>query len=142
MLRDSGRRASRGWSIPARRTGSPGRNRASIPKRAAPGRAQAADYLAPRYVRGSGILTGFGDLIGIYRDMGIPLRETFTPDNGLPFDAAVLRPELFLHEQWVVTMGGHPVQSAVNRAARLGHSLPLEQTIMVKDAPVIEIYRR
>ena len=33
---------------------------------------QAADYLRPRYVRGSGILTGFGDLTGIYRTLDIP----------------------------------------------------------------------
>jgi Dolichyl-phosphate-mannose-protein mannosyltransferase len=103
---------------------------------------QAADYLRPRYVRGSGILTGFGDLTGVYRTLGIPLRETFTPDNGLPFDAAVLRPELFLHEPWVVTMGGAAAQTAVNRAARLGIVYSLEKTIIVKDAPVIEIYRR
>ena len=103
---------------------------------------QAAEFLMPYYERGAGILTGFGDLSGIYRTMGVPLRDTFTPDNGLPFDAAVLRPELFLHEQWVVTMGGHPSQSAVNRAARLGIHYTLERTIIVKDAPVIEIYRR
>jgi hypothetical protein len=103
---------------------------------------QTADYLRPRYVRGSGILTGFGDLTGVYRTLAIPLRETFTPDNGLPFDAAVSRPELFLHEPWVVTMGGAAAQTAVNRAARLGIVYSLEKTIIVKDAPVIEIYRR
>ncbi len=103
---------------------------------------QAAAYLGPRYIRGSGILTGFGDLTGIYRTLAIPLRDTFTPDNGLPFDAAVLRPELFLHEPWVVTMGGAAAQTAVNRAARLGIVYSLEKTIIVKDAPVIEIYRR
>jgi Dolichyl-phosphate-mannose-protein mannosyltransferase len=103
---------------------------------------QTADYLRRRYVRGSGIFTGFGDLTGVYRSLGIPLRETFTPDNGLPFDAAVSRPELFLHEPWVVTMGGAAAQTAVNRAARLGIVYSLEKTIIVKDAPVIEIYRR
>ena len=103
---------------------------------------QAADYLRPRYVRGSGIFTGFGDLTGIYRSLDIPLRDTFTPDNGLPFDAAVLRPELFLHEPWVVTMGGEAAQTGVNRAARLGIVYSLEKTIIVKDAPVIEIYHR
>jgi TPR repeat protein len=103
---------------------------------------QTADYLRPRYVRGSGILTGFGDLTGVYRTLAIPLRETFTPDNGLPFDAAVSRPELFLHEPWVVTMGGAAAQTAVNRAARAGIVYSLEKSIVVKDAPVIEIYRR
>ena len=103
---------------------------------------QTADYLRSRYLRGSGILTGFGDLTGVYRTLAIPLKDTFTPDNGLPFEAAVSRPELFLHEPWVVTMGGTAAQTAVNRAARLGIVYSLEKSIVVKDAPVIEIYRR
>ena len=103
---------------------------------------QAADFLRPRYVPGSGILTGFGDLTSIYRTLHIPLRETFTPDNGLPFDAAVIRPELFLHQPWVVTMGGAAAQTAVNHAARRGIVYSLEDTIVIKDAPVVEIYRR
>jgi len=103
---------------------------------------EAADFLRPRYRLGTGILTTCGDLTGIYREMRIPLRETFTCDNGLPYLATVLRPELYLHEQWVVSAGGGAAQSAVNRAAwyRIGYSL--EKTIVVKDAPVIEIYRR
>ena len=103
---------------------------------------EAAEYLKSRYVRGSGILTGFGDLTGIYREAGIPLRDTFTGDNGLPFDATVLRPELFLHETWVVTMGGADAQTAVLRAGLRGKEYRLEKTIIVKNAPVIEIYRR
>ena len=100
----------------------------------------AADYLRPRYLPGSGILTGFGDLTGIYRTLGIPLRQTFTPDNGLPFQAASIRPELFLHEPWVITMGGASAQTVVNRAARVGIVYSLEKSIVVKDSPVVEIY--
>ena len=55
---------------------------------------QAAEYLAPRYVPGSGIITSFGDLTGIFREMGVPIRETFSEVNGLPWLAAVERPEL------------------------------------------------
>ena len=101
-----------------------------------------AAYLAPRYVRGSGILTGFGDITGVYREMGIPLRDTFTPDNGLPFEAAATRPDLFLHETWAVVTGGSQAQSAINRAGRYRIYYTLEKTVMMKDAPVIEIYRR
>jgi hypothetical protein len=43
---------------------------------------QVEDYLRPRYVRGSGIVTEFGATTAIYRDLGIPLRETLTGDNG------------------------------------------------------------
>jgi hypothetical protein len=100
---------------------------------------QAAEYLAPRYVRGSGIITSFGDLAGIYRRMGVPLRETFTGDNGLPWLAAVRRPELFLRQEWAVAMAGDAVAAAVNRAG----CYTLEKRIEVKKGePVIEIYRR
>lgn len=102
---------------------------------------EAAEFLGPRYQPGTGILSSYG-MQGIYREMGIHLRETFTGDNGLPFEAAVRRPELWLHEQWVVTVGGDPPQSAVNRAGLHAIHYSLEKTIVVKDAPVIEIYRR
>jgi hypothetical protein len=99
---------------------------------------EAAEYLAPRYVRGSGIVTSFGDLTGIYRQAGIPLRETFTGDNGLPWLAAVRRPELFLWQEWAVAIRGDAVAAAVVRDGRYS----LEKSIMVEGAPAIEIYRR
>jgi hypothetical protein len=102
---------------------------------------EAADFLRPVYRPGAGIFSSFG-MQGIYREAGIPLRETFTGDNGIPFDAAVRRPELFLHEEWVVAFGGSDPQTAVNRAARNGIHYSLVKTVIVKDAPVIEIYRR
>jgi hypothetical protein len=103
---------------------------------------EAAEFLEPRYRPGSGILTTFGDLTAIYREMGIPLRETFTPDNGVPWLAAVTRPDLFLHQQWAVVKGGDLAQSGVNRAGRYGIRYRLEKTMIVKGEPVIEIYRR
>jgi len=99
---------------------------------------EAADYLAPRYVPGSGIITSFGDLTGIYRQMGIPLRETFTGDNGLPWLATVRRPELFMWQEWAVAVRGDAVAAAAVRDGRYS----LEKSIMVKGAPAIEIYRR
>ena len=103
---------------------------------------QAADYLLPHYVHGSGIITSFGDLTGIYREMGVPIRETFSEVNGLPWLAAVEKPEQYLTQEWAVVMGGDRVQTAVNRANRAGPCYTLEQTIIMKDSPVIEIYRR
>jgi hypothetical protein len=103
---------------------------------------QAVEYLKTRYVPGSGILTEVGDITGIYRQAGIPLRETFGLDNGLPYTATLLRPELFLHEEWIVTQGGADAQSAARRASLRGRDYRLEKTIIVKDAPVIEIYRQ
>ena len=52
------------------------------------------------------------------------------------------RPDLFLREEWAVAMGGDPVQSTINRAFLRGPRYVLQKTIMVKGAPVIEIYRR
>jgi hypothetical protein len=103
---------------------------------------EAAEFLGPRYVRGSGILTSFGDLTAIYREMGIPLRETFTADNGIPWVATVTRPDLFLWQEWAVVMGGDAAQSAVNRAGRYGIHYRLEKTIVAPRSPVVEIYRR
>ena len=41
-----------------------------------------------------------------------------------------------------IVEGGDPVQSAVNRLALRGPCYRLEESIVVKNAPVIEIYRR
>jgi Dolichyl-phosphate-mannose-protein mannosyltransferase len=103
---------------------------------------EAADFLRPRYQRGAGILTICGAMGGVFREMRIPLSETFSCDNGLIFQALVARPELWLHEQWVVTVGGGDAQTAVNRAARQGIHYSLEKVIVTRDSPVIEIYRR
>ena len=101
---------------------------------------QAADFLAPRYRAGSGIITTFGDITGIYRLAGIPLRDTLTWDNWPLWPAAVARPDLFLWEEWAVVTGGDPVQSAIQRSALKGPRYELVKTVTVPGAPVIEIY--
>lgn len=98
----------------------------------------AADYLRVHYRPGVRILSSGGDdLFGIYRVAGIPLRETFSVDNGLPFEAAVRRPDLYLNEQWAVVRGGDPVEAAVVRSGRY----ELIRRMAEQDEPVIEIYR-
>ncbi len=104
---------------------------------------EAAAYLAPRFVRGSGIISSSGDdFFGIYREMGIPLRETFSICNGLPWLATLERPDLFLWQEWAVVKRGDPVETAIQRATRYGIRYRLELTIEKKDEPAIEIYRR
>jgi hypothetical protein len=103
----------------------------------------AAEYLGPRYRLGAGILSSGGDdFFGIYRTMGIPLAETFSIDNGLPWDAAMQRPELYLWQRWAVVKRGDPLYAALQLAARRGIYYQLEQVFLEKDEPVIEIYRR
>ncbi len=104
---------------------------------------EAAAYLAPRFVPGAGIISASGDdFSGIFREMGIPLRETFNVTNGLPFIATVQRPDLYLWQEWAVVKGGDDAQTAINRAGRYGIRYELKKQIIEKDEPVIEIYRR
>jgi len=103
---------------------------------------KAAQFLESRYHPGDGVFTSFGDYTGVFREAGIPLRDTLTGDNGVAFQSAQLRPDLVLWEQWALVMGGDPVQTAVNRARRRGPNYDLMTRIIVKNAPVIEIYQR
>src|SRR5260370_15612336 len=68
--------------------------------------AEAAHVLADRYVHGAGIFTSFGDLTGIFRQAGIPLREMLHDGNEPAWMAATTRPDLFLHEEWAVAISG------------------------------------
>jgi hypothetical protein len=97
----------------------------------------AAAFLRAHYRPGTGIATSGGDdMLGIYRVAGIPLRETFSVFNGLLWDAAVRRPDLFLHQQWAVVREGDELDRA------LGDRFLLERRLVNKDEPVIKIYRR
>jgi Dolichyl-phosphate-mannose-protein mannosyltransferase len=96
------------------------------------------DYLRPRYVRGSGIVTSFGATTAIYRELGIPLRETLTGDNGPVWWAAANAPDPFPHQAWAVVLAGDWAEKAVSKAG----CYTLEKSFKVTDAPEIHIYRR
>lgn len=102
----------------------------------------AAGFLAVRYHTGDGIFTFATTPFAAFRQAGIPLRDTLTGDNGPAFLAAKLRPDLFLWEQWALVTGGDPEQTAINRARRRGPNYNLVNRIVVKGAPVVEIYER
>ncbi|MEX2260616.1 MAG: glycosyltransferase family 39 protein [Bryobacteraceae bacterium] len=104
--------------------------------------AQAADILRARYGPGDGVFTTFGDVTGVFRTAGIPLRKTLTWDNWPHWPAAAARPDLFLWERWAVAVAGDPVQSAILKSQLRGPHYTLEKRIIVAGAPVIEIYRR
>ncbi len=101
---------------------------------------QAADFLAPRYRAGSGIITTFGDITGIYRQAGIPLRDTLTWDNWPFWPAAIARPDMFLREEWAVVTAGDPVQATLLRAGISGPRYQLVKIVTVPGAPAVEIY--
>jgi hypothetical protein len=99
---------------------------------------QVEEYLRPRYTRGSGIVTSFGATTAIYRELGIPLRETLTGDNGPVWAAAAKGPAPFPHQAWAVVIAGDYAEKAVESAG----CFTLEQSFKVNDAPEIHIYRR
>lgn len=103
---------------------------------------EAASYLREHY-RGGGIISSFGDLTGIYRAAGIPLRETLHEGNGPAWLGVMQRPELFLHEEWAVAMSGDVVATALLRSRhRGGPRYRCVKMLTFRGGPVIEIYRR
>jgi hypothetical protein len=100
---------------------------------------QAAAYLNSNYQSGDGIIYSFGDLTGVLREAGIPLREGLHQGNRPSWDAAVLRPDLFFHEEWALAVAGDKVADAARRA---GPRYRLKKRIMVEGAPAVEIYKR
>lgn len=102
----------------------------------------AGGFLGSRYRRGDGIFTSFGDLAGIFRAAGIPLREALHEGNEPQWLATFARPDLFLWERWAVCISADKVATAITRARKNGPRYDLVKTIAVKGGPVIEIYRR
>jgi len=103
---------------------------------------QAADFLSANYRAGSGILFSFGDLTGVLRQAGIPLREGIHSGNVVAWNDAMVRPDLFLHEEWALGLSGDEVSTAILRANRHGERYRLRKQIIVKGGPVVEIYQR
>lgn len=103
---------------------------------------QAAAFLEANYRPGSGVIYSFGDLTGVLRQAGIPLREGLHQGNHPYWEAATMRPEFFLREEWALAISGDAVATAILRAQRHGPHYELRRRIIVKGAPVIEIYQR
>jgi len=102
----------------------------------------AATFLAAHYHPGDGIIFPFGDMTGVLREAGIPLRESLYDGNGAAFAMALERPDLFLQPRWALAFSGDRIATTLLRAAKRGPHYVLVATIIVKGAPVIEIYHR
>lgn len=103
---------------------------------------QAAAYLASNYQPGNGIIYSFGDLTGVLREAGIPLRQGLHQGNRPSWDAAVLRPDLFFREEWALAIAGDKIAEAVARIGERGAHYELMKRIKVEGASAVEIYRR
>ena len=103
----------------------------------------AANFLESQYKPGQGIFTSFGDLTAIFREAGIPLRDTLHQGNVLEWMSTVQRPDLFLRQRWAVAIAGDEVAAAVQQSTlKSGPRYHLVRSIAVPRAPAIEIYKR
>jgi hypothetical protein len=103
---------------------------------------QAANFLRAEYRPGDGVFTMFGDMTGIFREAGIPLKETLHDGNNPAWLMAQKRPDLFLWETWAVAQSGDEVSTAMQNALKNGPRYRCVKMVSVKGAPVLEIYRR
>jgi len=104
--------------------------------------AEAAAYLKEHRRPHERIYSALGDLAGIYRQAGIPLRDILQEGNNPHWLAAQKRPDLFLREEWAVAISGDEVATAILKSNRTGPRYDCVKMITGKGAPVIEIYRR
>ncbi len=103
--------------------------------------AEAARFLHENY-DGGGVLTVLGDQAAVFQQAGIPLAETVHEGNGPMWFAQIYgKPELFLYQRWALARAGDPIQKAMVRSRPRGPRYELVKMIVVKDAPVIEIYK-
>lgn len=103
---------------------------------------EAAHFLKDHYRMGTGIWMPFGDLTGILREAGVPLREALHEGNRPLFESTLARPELFLRQEWVIAFSGDKVATALQKARRKGLVYSCWKRIEPKGGPVVEIYRR
>jgi hypothetical protein len=103
---------------------------------------EAAGFFKENYHKGDGIFFSFGDLTGVLREAGIPLRESLYDGNNPHFAAAIARPDLFLWEGWALAVSGDQVSTALLKLGRAGVRYRCVKIVQVKGAPAIEIYRR
>ena len=101
----------------------------------------AADFLRSRY-DGGGIAAPFGDITGIFREAGIPLKETLHEGNSPTWDAALSRPELFFREEWAVDMTDGRVAAAILKLERHRKAYECVRMVHVQGGPVLEIFQR
>jgi hypothetical protein len=102
---------------------------------------EAAEFLAREYRPGDGLLLSFGDLAGVLREAGIPLQEALHDGNRPEFDAAMLRPSLFLFEKWAMGFAGDRVVTAAQQYRGPRGRYELVRRIMEPGSPAVEIYR-
>jgi len=103
---------------------------------------QAGEFMRKHYRRGDGIVMSFGDLPGVLREAGIPLRESLHEGNLPAWDAALARSSSLLFEKWALSIKGDAVDQAIGKASGEGLRYECVKTISVPGAADVHIYRR
>ncbi|MEQ1947710.1 MAG: hypothetical protein ABL995_11010 [Bryobacteraceae bacterium] len=107
---------------------------------------QTAAYLSEFLIPGSTVIYPFGDVPAILREAGIPLHQGLHDGNHPAWDAAIARPDMFLHEEWAIAVQGDELDRAILRtnvrANAPGPHYELKKQIIVEGAPPIDIYHR
>lgn len=103
---------------------------------------EASKYLRARYRPGAGIWMSFGDLTGILREAGIPLRESFHEGDGLGWEAAAQRPDLFLREEWALSQEGDRVSNTLRNQRKGWPRFVCVRMFALEGEKAVEIWRR
>jgi len=103
---------------------------------------EAADYLRDKYVPGRGIVAHFGDQTEIFREAGISLRQVVHDGDGLYFQGIVLRPEVFLWQEWVISIEGDSLSGGMRVYTSHSPRYRRVKLVETKGAPGLEIWRR
>jgi len=101
---------------------------------------QAAAFIEANYRAGAGIVLPLGELSGVMREAGIPLRESLHEGNHPAWEAMLAAPGLLLHEEWALANAGDEVDQTVAKAVARGRPYRLRKQVIVKGAPVVDIY--
>jgi 4-amino-4-deoxy-L-arabinose transferase-like glycosyltransferase len=102
---------------------------------------EAAAYLKAHYRPGAGILTSFGDLTGVLREAGIPIHESLHEGDLALWDGAVARPDLLLHEEWVLAHATDRAGGAVRKLRSGPRRYQCVRIYEMKGSPAVEIWR-
>lgn len=103
---------------------------------------RAVEYLKLNYHRSDGIFMGFGDLTGVVREAGLPLRETLHEGNGAAWQGALQRPDISLFEEWAMCFKGDKISKAL--AAPMPGKTPYARVYAIQspEGRVVEIWKR
>ena len=102
---------------------------------------EAAQFFRDHYRPEDRVLASFGDLTEVFREAGIPLRETLHDGAELEWLATLGRPDLWRRAHWAMAISGDQVSEALQKAHPPAPYLRFS-TITVPGGPAIEIYRR